>query len=327
MAVGFPLKTTYANGDVYSASDVNDTNGTVNLLASAQQAAGKNVLINGLLDVWQRSTSAVTTIESYNAQDRWLNYASTSSTFARESTVVPTGCQYSCKITIGASAAAVQSAQVIETANAAPYAGKTMTFSGYYQSSATPTVFLVVQYSTAVDVAYNGSWTTITATSGGSGTATSGSFARISGVYSIPSTAKSLKVLWYTGSIASSLILYWGGMQFEASSIPTALVRNAGTIQGELAACQRYYAVINGYSIGGYATGSGFSIMAPLSFPTAMRTQATVTFVNTGTTSNFSSIATISTSTTQAGLQLVASGAGFSGSYGNSTQLTASAEL
>jgi hypothetical protein len=32
MAVGFPLKVTYANGDVYSASDVNDTNGTVNLI-------------------------------------------------------------------------------------------------------------------------------------------------------------------------------------------------------------------------------------------------------------------------------------------------------
>jgi hypothetical protein len=32
MAVGLPLKTTYANGDVYSASDVNDTNGTINLI-------------------------------------------------------------------------------------------------------------------------------------------------------------------------------------------------------------------------------------------------------------------------------------------------------
>ena len=32
MAVGFPLKVSYANGDVYSASDVNDTNGTVNLI-------------------------------------------------------------------------------------------------------------------------------------------------------------------------------------------------------------------------------------------------------------------------------------------------------
>jgi hypothetical protein len=32
MAVGFPTKVTYANGDVYSAGDVNDTNGTLNLL-------------------------------------------------------------------------------------------------------------------------------------------------------------------------------------------------------------------------------------------------------------------------------------------------------
>jgi hypothetical protein len=32
MAVGFPAKTTYVNGDVFSASDINDTNGTVNLL-------------------------------------------------------------------------------------------------------------------------------------------------------------------------------------------------------------------------------------------------------------------------------------------------------
>jgi len=32
MAVGFPTKVTYANGDVFSASDVNDTNGTLNLV-------------------------------------------------------------------------------------------------------------------------------------------------------------------------------------------------------------------------------------------------------------------------------------------------------
>jgi hypothetical protein len=32
MAVGLPAKTTYANGDVFSASDINDTNGTLNLL-------------------------------------------------------------------------------------------------------------------------------------------------------------------------------------------------------------------------------------------------------------------------------------------------------
>ena len=56
MAVGFPLKTTYANGDVYSASDVNDTNGTLNLLGSSvAYAAGKNKIINGDFLINQRS--------------------------------------------------------------------------------------------------------------------------------------------------------------------------------------------------------------------------------------------------------------------------------
>ena len=32
MAVGFPTKVTYANGNVFSASDINDTNGTINLI-------------------------------------------------------------------------------------------------------------------------------------------------------------------------------------------------------------------------------------------------------------------------------------------------------
>jgi hypothetical protein len=32
MAVGFPTKVTYANGDVFNASDINDTNGTLNLI-------------------------------------------------------------------------------------------------------------------------------------------------------------------------------------------------------------------------------------------------------------------------------------------------------
>jgi hypothetical protein len=59
MAVGLPLKTTYADGDVYSASDVNDTNGTINLLTSStlSVAAGKNTIINGGLDIWQRGSS------------------------------------------------------------------------------------------------------------------------------------------------------------------------------------------------------------------------------------------------------------------------------
>ena len=90
MAVGFPLKTTYANGDVYSASDVNDTNGTINLLGlSASTSAGKNAMINGGMDIWQRGTTSasITTSIVYTA-DRWaaISGASTGTVVSRQTT-------------------------------------------------------------------------------------------------------------------------------------------------------------------------------------------------------------------------------------------------
>jgi hypothetical protein len=51
MAVGFPLKTTYANGDVYSASDVNDTNGTVNLI---KPTAKGDIFIGSAADTYTK---------------------------------------------------------------------------------------------------------------------------------------------------------------------------------------------------------------------------------------------------------------------------------
>jgi hypothetical protein len=323
------------NGDTLVA----DSSTSTGLRWQGSYPAGKNVLINGLLDIWQRSTSVTFSANAYNAQDRWYNYASTSSTFARETSVIPTGCTYSCKVTVGASAAAVQSEQVIETLNAAPYAGQTMTFSGHFQSSATPTITFVVYHSSSVDVAVGGSWTAITATSGGSGTAGASSFTRISGVYAIPSTAKSIKVLWYSSSIASAGILYWGGMQFEAGSVPTTLVRNGATIQGELAACQRYCIVYSGDNTIGNAPASSTTAVPriPIATPATLRTTPTMTISGTlqtfdgVTATNVTSLGTIYASQNIAQVQAnVASGLTQYRNYSlfmNSGSLTISAEL
>jgi hypothetical protein len=273
-----------SNGDTLVA----DSAASTGLRWQGSYPAGKNVLINGLLDIWQRSTSVTFSSFAYNAQDRWSNYASTSSTFAQETSVIPTGCRFSCKVTVGASAAAVQSEQVIETLNAAPYAGQTMTFSGHFQSSATPTITFVVYHSSSVDVAVGGSWTAITATSGGSGTAGASSFTRISGVYAIPSTAKSIKVLWFSSSIASAGVLYWGGMQFEAGSVPTTLVRNGATIQGELAACQRYFQrLVNGAeqqaeNIGVFQCKGASTGIGSIQFLAPMRAAPTISISSAG---------------------------------------------
>jgi dTDP-D-glucose 4,6-dehydratase len=66
MAVGLPAKTTYADGDVFSASDINDTNGTLNLVGQTNNFyAGKNKIINGDFSINQRSFSTTSTSEVY----------------------------------------------------------------------------------------------------------------------------------------------------------------------------------------------------------------------------------------------------------------------
>ena len=71
MATGWPMKTTYANGDVYSASDVNDITGTINLASGAQWAAGKNKILNGAMQIDQRNNGATSTASGVYTVDRY----------------------------------------------------------------------------------------------------------------------------------------------------------------------------------------------------------------------------------------------------------------
>lgn len=244
MAVGLPMKTTYANGDVYSASDVNDITGTVNLVGQTNNRyAGKNALINGNMDIWQRGTSFSPTSSPWiYTADRWAGVTSTgTATYAQETTVVPSGSRYSMKITAGATQIPYL-AQEIETMNVLPFAGQTVTVSAQVAASTSIPMTMVVQYSTNVDEPVINGQTTITATSGGTAIPTSTTFVTISGVYAIPSTAKSIRVyISPTSNMTSGQIIYIGKFQFELGSAVTAFARAGGTIQGELAACQRYY--------------------------------------------------------------------------------------
>jgi len=288
MAVGFPTKSNWAAGDILTAAQMDDLAGTVNVLQNSNYpvAAGKNALINGNFDVWQRSTSSSAT-SGYLTADRWYCYSGGAITWSQETTTVPSGSRYCMKMLTAASVQPILY-QAIETANAIIYAGQSVTLSTQIQASVSTGYTVDIQYSTSVDVGVAGSWTTITATSGGTGTAVSGSFTTVSGVYAIPSTAKSLMVRVYpTLPVASGVSLYVGKIQMELGTVVTNFARNGGTLQGELQACQRYYVRFAGngsYSTYGWGTGnSTTNADINIALPVQMRTNpATIDYSGVG---------------------------------------------
>lgn len=253
---------------------VADSSTSTGLRYQGHIEAGKNAIINGNFDIWQRGTSSGSA--GYQTADRWYENASNSTTFARESTTVPTGSTYCFKMTAGATAQ-MWIQQAIETLNAVQFAGQTITASAQVQASVSTGMSLKVFYSTTVDNPVATGWTEITATSGGTATATSGSFTTLSGIFAIPSTAKSILMqIITTSTVASGVIVYVGKAQLELGSVVTTFSRAGGTMQGELAACQRYYWRYGGdqtYQILGYGVGySTTDCYIGIKYPVTMRT-------------------------------------------------------
>jgi hypothetical protein len=219
---------------------VADSSTSTGLRYQGSMAAGRNIVINGGFDIWQRGTSS-TTNNAYGA-DRWYqNIAAGSLTWSQETSIVPIGSRYSMKVLSGAAGSGTFVIQAVETANAATLAGKTVTVSAQCSSSASTNWGIYLSYSTSTDVGLSGSWTDITPSSGSISTTTSTTFISNFNVFAIPSTAKSLRVMIYPNAMASGTAAYFGNVQLAEGSVATTFTRAGGTIQGELSACQRYY--------------------------------------------------------------------------------------
>jgi hypothetical protein len=252
MAVGLPAKTTYVDGDVFSASDINDTNGTLNLVGQTTNFyAGKNKIINGDFGIWQRGTS--TSIPANGiafVSDRWKlnvdNLLGGSAVVSRQSftpgTAPVAGYEgvYYCQIanTAGSSASRFfwQNIENVQT-----FAGQTVTLSFWAKASAATSIDVKYQQnfgsggSSAVNGAFNNATSLTT------------SWQRFSYSVTLPSisgktvgSSSYIYVLFTWLNTVSTTIDFWG-VQLEAGSTATAFQTATGTIQGELAACQRYY--------------------------------------------------------------------------------------
>jgi hypothetical protein len=278
MAVGLPLKTTYANGDVYSASDVNDTNGTVNLFTSStlSVAGGKNCIINGGMDIWQRGTT-FNSSTSFTA-DRWVVFPAAGTLNVTRSTDVPTSPYFSYSLQIaGVSSSGDILRQRIESAQVTSLAGQTVTLSIYAKSSAGSAP---LKWNTQVPSVTDNFTTVVQDQSGTFSASPSSSWTRYTATFTISANAvRGYELRIFRDSSASSNTTLITGVQIELGATATTFSEAGGTIQGELAACQRYYyrasdgGAYNNFGLGIVESGTQFDLNFVL--PVQMRVTPT----------------------------------------------------
>jgi hypothetical protein len=207
------------------------------------QVAGKNAIINGGMDFWQRGTSSNSNgTGGYFAADRWYIVSSGTATHSRD-TDVPSnaGVQYSQKILIGASSSYGQAYQLIEQDVVRSLRGQTVTLSAYFKSAGSYSggMIMSAEYSTTADT-WSNTWISSGSTNFFGSTVTS--WTRKSITFTVPSNAVGLRLAYVPDAVQPSGVSVWHtGWQLELGSVATPFSRAGGTIQGELAACQRYY--------------------------------------------------------------------------------------
>ena len=229
-------------GTVVAASG--DYTAAQGVLQTTTNVAGKNFVINGAMDFWQRGTSFGATNYAYTA-DRWQQYfSSTGGTVTQDSTLVPAGSQYAMRFTSSSSAWAWNTYQVIETKNTLPLAGKSVTVSYQAAGNATGThVYSLMYYSTAVDASLSGgTWTACSITASSDAVVPASGFASGYNTFTVPSNAQTVYVQLQTSSTFNSgQYITVGQIQAEVGSAVTTFSRAGGSIGAELLLCQRYY--------------------------------------------------------------------------------------
>jgi hypothetical protein len=310
MAVGLPLKTTYADGDVYSASDVNDTNGTININVNPN-TAGKNRILNGGFAVAQRGTSFTSTGSANNDDsytlDRWYILSDTNDVIdVTRATDAPTNGLYSIGLDVETINKKFGIAQIIEQQNSIGLIGKTVTLSFKAKVSSTTKLDNVK----AAIVAWSGTADTVTSdiisawgaegtnptlianatyenTPANLGVTTSWASYSITAAVDTASTKNVIVFIW--SDVTDTTLgdfLYVTDVQLEQGSTATPFQTATGTIQGELAACYRYFQRIqdgsggvDGYVCNALAYGSD-AAYGVMQFIAPFRSNPTATFTS-----------------------------------------------
>lgn len=249
--------------------------------------AGRNAIINGAFDIWQRGTSFSAT--GFTA-DRWYHdrngsgatYTTSQQTFTPGTAPVAgyEGQYYlrAAQTVAGSGATVSYMRQHIEDVRT--FAGQTVTVSLWLKAdSARTSDILLVQN-------FGSGGSTEVSTSVGTASITT-SWQRFTFTVAVPSVAgktigaSSFLNLRIPLPINTTYTIDIWGVQLEAGSTATSFKRNAPSIQAELAACQRYYWRASGSAASQNPLGNAFAISSTsaqcvIKYPVPMRTSPTV---------------------------------------------------
>ena len=350
---------------VNAITDANDGNTTTinGVTPNSANVVGKNLIINGAMQIAQRGTSTTgVTTNGYLACDRFFFYTDTMGTWTgQQSTDAPDEFSNSFKIsctTADASPAAGDRAtiqhriegQSLQHLAKGTTSAKKVTLSFWIKSNKTGNMQVNLYdndnnrfVSGTVTINSSATWEKKSITFVGD---TTDAFDNDNNLSLIIEWWLDSGTTWSSGTspttwqsnsaadrnangtlaLADSTSNYINitGVQLEVGESATEFEhRPYGT---ELALCQRYYHLLASYGVGGYGSGGSQSIFASYQFKVNMRASPTVTITSNGTTSNLQSFSVFAVSTDTVQFQAVASSAGFFGVYG-STAANAVSEL
>jgi hypothetical protein len=223
-----------------------------------QYAGAKNRVLNSAMQVAQRGTSISVAASSTNTYtlDRWAvntnaNQASTISRQATGDTTNLPNIQYCARVQRNSGqtgTGGILYLQGFESINSIPLAGKAVVLSFYARAGAnysagSSILSANLLYGTGTDQVFATGFTGSTSVIGQNATLTT-TWQRFTYTGSIAATATQLGMYFQftpSGTAGANDYFEITGVQLEAGSTASPFQTATGTIQGELAACQRYY--------------------------------------------------------------------------------------
>jgi hypothetical protein len=263
------------------------TDAEVTSAISAQFVAGKNKIINGDFGIWQRGTSFSTTSSLLYTADRWwTNAFSGTATVSRQTFAAGTapiaGYEGTYFLRFANTNTFTQLGQRIEDVRA--FAGQTVSVSFWAKAASS----LSLQPYLEQNFGSGGSASTYAAGTAANVTTSWQRFTATIPAASISGktigTSSFLNFYLLTSTLNTDIDVW--GVQVEAGSTATNFTTATGTIQGELAACQRYYLLVASgvgapIAAAWYPTSTAMSTI--VNFPVEMRTSSPTLVQTTGT--------------------------------------------